>query len=65
MMRRLFPLTLLFALGLFSGAPLARAQDEAPAEAEGGSGGQPLYGYIGTALLASVAIFAICKSSRR
>jgi hypothetical protein len=38
-----------------------------PAEGgeEGGGGGDPLYGYIGTAFLAAGAIFVVCKSARR
>jgi hypothetical protein len=39
---------------------------EPPAEAEGESGkGDPLYGYVGTAFIAALALFIVCKSARR
>jgi hypothetical protein len=46
----------------------ARAQapgDAPPAGEEEASSGDPLYGYIGTAFFAALAVFAVCKSSRR
>jgi hypothetical protein len=43
------------------------AQATAPeAPAEGGeSTGEPLYGYVGTAIIGALAIFILCKSARR
>jgi hypothetical protein len=64
MIRRFYPLALLMALGLCAGSPSARAQEEAVPSEEGGKG-DPLYGYIATGVLAGLAIFAVCKSSRR
>jgi len=68
--RLIAALTLLLGLSLI--APPARAQgpndtiaQEADAGQEGESKGDPLYGYIGTAILASVVLFAVCKSARR
>jgi hypothetical protein len=75
MIRRIRALALLAAilLGLApaalraqSGSPPGAGQDAAaPAEGEASSGGDPLYGYIGTAFLAAGAIFVVCKSARR
>jgi LPXTG-motif cell wall-anchored protein len=45
--------------------PAAWGQEEAPPEEGTGSSGNPLYGYMGTAVLAAGAIFVLCKSSRR
>lgn len=65
-----FCLPLACCMGFALAAPAAvRAQEETTESTEGSEGGSskgdPLYGYIGTAVLASVAIFAICKSARR
>jgi hypothetical protein len=35
------------------------------APAEESSGGDPLYGYVGTAFLCAGVIFVVCKSARR
>lgn len=44
----------------------AAAQEPPPAEgAEGESSGRPLDGYIGTAVLAFLALFIVGKSARR
>jgi hypothetical protein len=48
--------------------PQAVAQEELPPEGEGGGeggSGKPIYGYLTTALLGGIAIFALCKSARR
>jgi hypothetical protein len=70
-MRRLIrPLTALgFALGLWLLPATSRAQGAnetwvAPEE-EKPSEGDPVFAYIGTGLLASGAIFGVCKSARR
>ena len=44
-------------------APVA-AQEPAPAEGDG-TAGRPLDGYIGTAVLAFLALFIVAKSARR
>jgi hypothetical protein len=46
-------------------AARAQAPADAPPAEEEGSSGDPLYGYIGTAAFAALAVFAVCKSSRR
>jgi hypothetical protein len=47
-------------------APRAVAQEEGvPAEGEGGGSGKPIYGYLSTAALGGIAIFALCKTARR
>ncbi len=65
--RRLLWLLFLFGGLAFLAAPaVSRAQEPAPVEGEGGgSSGDPLYGYLGTAALAGGAIFILCKSARR
>ena len=45
-------------------APSADAQPPAP-EAAAEESDDSLYGYVGTGLLAAMAMFAICKSARR
>jgi len=67
-MKRFLATTLLM-VPLWIGVSSANAQaPEAtpPAgEATEESSGDPLYGYVGTAFFAALAVFAICKSSRR
>lgn len=69
LLRPLLPAALLLGLALAAPPPAVLAQEEnaeSTDNAEGGtSKGDPLYGYIGTGLLAAVAIFAVCKSARR
>jgi hypothetical protein len=65
MIRRLFSLGFLSTFIVCSALTFARAQDEAPSGEEGGSKGDPLYGYIATGVLGCLAVFAICKSARR
>jgi hypothetical protein len=59
--------TLALTLGLaFTAAPARAQMPEPPAEAEGDSSkGDPLYGYVGTAFIAALALFIVCKSARR
>jgi hypothetical protein len=45
-------------------APAAMAQEEVGEEV-GESTGNPLYAYLGAAVLGSASIFVLCKSSRR
>jgi hypothetical protein len=65
--RTIASLALALTLGLALTPAPARAQaPEPPAEAEGGeSKGDPLYGYVGTAFIAALALFIVCKSARR
>jgi hypothetical protein len=66
--RLLAPLALAWTLTLAPPPSPALAQNPAAEPAGGGeaeSKGRPLDGYIFTALLASLAIFVVCKSSRR
>lgn len=72
---RVFLLLAAFSLGLSPFVPAYAWQAppaggaSAPAGAEGGGGeqssGDPLWGYVGTALLCAGALFVICKSARR
>jgi len=62
-LRRLTVLATLI-LGLSTGVVYAQAEEEVPTE-EGGSSGNALYGYIGTAFLGAAAMFVLCKSARR
>ena len=62
--RRVAPL--LLALGLVlspAASPVARAQEEAPAESKGG--GDPVPGYLGAGLLTLMVLFVVGKSARR
>jgi len=43
----------------------AAAQEPAPAEGGDGESGRPLDGYIGTSVLAFLALFIVGKSARR
>lgn len=62
--RRLGPLVLV--AGLLLPALPARAQEEGAEGAPSGeSSGNPLYGYLGVAVLGSLAVFALCKTARR
>jgi hypothetical protein len=58
-------LMLASVVGLAVAPAPARAQEPAPAEGEGDSSGRPLDGYIGTAVLAFLALFIVGKSARR
>jgi hypothetical protein len=40
-------------------------QTQTMGQEESGGGGDPLYGYVGTAFLCAGALFVICKSARR
>jgi hypothetical protein len=67
LIRPLSVLALLVGLGLMPASVRGQGPNDTiatePAAEE--SAGDPLYAYIGTALLASGAIFIVCKSARR
>lgn len=64
--RRLPTITLALALAAAVAPSPAPAQEPAEgAPAEGGGSGRPLDGYLATACLAGLALFAIGKSARR
>jgi hypothetical protein len=63
--RRLAPLALGLALACSSAPAWAQQPDPPPEGDQSESKGRPVDGYIATAVLAAVALFAISKSARR
>jgi len=73
-LRHLAPLALVGGLSLLPAAAIAQQPadnkekgffDVGGNEEPTNSEGEPLYGYLATALLGAGAIFAVCKSARR
>jgi hypothetical protein len=65
MKRILATLSLALLLALIPATSFAQDAGAPPGEEGGGSSGDPLYGYVGTAFFAALAMFAVCKSARR
>jgi hypothetical protein len=64
--RRLEPLALGVAIFAFAPAPATLAQEAAaPAATDPENEGRPLDGYLGTGILAGLAMWAVGKTARR